>query len=113
MGGGAERTNLEVVETICTALDERFPAKAPHSDLISFVCDRPGHDFRYAIDYTKIEKELGWRPRRAFGDGIIETVDWYLNNEPWWRDILTSTGGGKRLGLTEETAFSKGNGGRS
>ena len=107
VGGGAERTNLEVVEAICAALDRHFPEKAPHRDLISFVKDRPGHDFRYAIDYAKIERELGWRPKRRFEEGIRETVDWYLENEDWWGGILLSTGGAARLGLADKLTPTK------
>lgn len=99
VGGGAERTNLQVVEAICATLDARFPGAAPHAGLISFVADRPGHDFRYAIDFSRIERELGWRPRRTFEQGLQDTVNWYLDNENWWRGLLERTGGAKRLGL--------------
>ena len=81
IGGHNERTNLDVVKTVLTALGK------PHS-LIRFVTDRPGHDRRYAIDAVKIERELGWTPRTRFEDGIAETVTWYLGNEPWWRRII-------------------------
>lgn len=99
VGGGAERTNLQVVHAICAALDARFPDNAPHADLINFVTDRPGHDFRYAIDYSRIERELGWRPRRTFEQGLPATVNWYLDNETWWRGVLERSGGTQRLGL--------------
>ncbi|WBQ09796.1 dTDP-glucose 4,6-dehydratase [Hyphomonadaceae bacterium ML37] len=99
IGGGAERTNLQVVEAICAALDARRPGGAPHADKISFVTDRPGHDFRYAMDYTALERTLGWSPRRRFEDGLIATVDWYLGHEAWWRRLLARTGGAQRLGL--------------
>ena len=81
IGGHNERTNLDVVKTVLTALGK------PHS-LIRFVTDRPGHDRRYAIDAAKIERELGWTPQTRFEDGIAETVTWYLDNEPWWRRII-------------------------
>jgi dTDP-glucose 4,6-dehydratase len=81
IGGHNERTNLDVVKTVLTALGK------PHS-LIRFVTDRPGHDRRYAIDAAKIERELGWTPQTRFEDGIAKTVKWYLDNEPWWRRII-------------------------
>nr|WP_233350641.1 dTDP-glucose 4,6-dehydratase [Maricaulis maris] len=99
VGGGAERTNLDVVHAICASLDERFPEAPPHRELISFVTDRPGHDFRYAIDYSRIERELGWRPKRTFTQGLADTVNWYLDNEAWWRGVLDRSGGGQRVGL--------------
>ncbi|MGB3542507.1 dTDP-glucose 4,6-dehydratase [Rubrivirga sp.] len=83
VGGSCERSNLEVVRSICAVLDERRPAGAPHSQLITFVGDRPGHDWRYAIDASKITSELGWRPRESFESGLAKTVDWYLQNESW------------------------------
>lgn len=104
VGGEAERTNLQVVHAICAALDARFPDAAPHADLISFVADRPGHDFRYAIDFSLIERELGWRPRRTFEQGLPDTVNWYLDNEAWWRGLLEQSGGAKRLGLAQSKA---------
>ena len=81
IGGHNERTNLDVVKTVLTALGK------PH-DLIRFVTDRPGHDRRYAIDAAKIERALGWTPQTRFEDGIAKTVKWYLDNEPWWRRII-------------------------
>ena len=81
IGGHNERTNLEVVKTILRQLGK------PES-LITYVRDRPGHDMRYAIDPTKIHNELGWLPETKFDDGIRRTVDWYLNNRPWWEHIL-------------------------
>lgn len=99
VGGLAERTNLQVVQGICNVLDARFSDAAPHADLIDFVTDRPGHDFRYAIDFSRIERELGWRPRRSFEQGLADTVNWYLDNETWWRGVLERCGGAQRLGL--------------
>ncbi|WP_413207102.1 dTDP-glucose 4,6-dehydratase [Rhodospirillum sp. A1_3_36] len=101
IGGNAERTNLEVVNTICTLLDEMAPAATAHSALITFVTDRPGHDARYAMDTTKITAELGWRPENTFESGLRKTVRWYLDNRPWWEDIRSGTYQGQRLGLTE------------
>ena len=86
VGARSERTNLQVVETICDLVDERLGG-GPRRDLISFVDDRPGHDRRYAIDPTKIEGELGWRPEHDFDSGLAATVDWVLANEWWWRPI--------------------------
>ena len=82
VGGHNERTNLEVVKTILKALDK------PES-LIKFVTDRPGHDMRYAIDPTKLETELGWKPKYNFDTGIAQTIEWYLNNKEWWQNILS------------------------
>ena len=78
IGGNSEKTNLEIVDTICSLLDERHPGNAPHDQLKTFVQDRPGHDRRYAIDCSKIKRELGWSPGYSFDEGIAQTVDWYL-----------------------------------
>jgi len=102
IGGFNERTNLDVVKTICALLDELHPVGAPHEKLITYVTDRPGHDQRYAIDATKIERELGWRPRETFETGIRRTVEWYLANKPWWQAVLDGSYKGERLGLTSE-----------
>ncbi|MFZ5511971.1 MAG: dTDP-glucose 4,6-dehydratase [Pseudomonadota bacterium] len=85
IGGGAERTNIDVVRSVCALLDELHPGSpvAPHDNLITFVKDRPGHDRRYAIDARKIERELGWRPRETFESGLRRTVRWYLDNSQW------------------------------
>ncbi len=84
IGGWNERTNRQIVDAVCALLDELRPdAAGPHSRLISFVADRPGHDRRYAIDARKIERELGWRPSETFESGIRKTVQWYLGNEGW------------------------------
>ena len=100
VGGRAERTNLEVVETICDLLDERRPLADGRSrrTLIEFVADRPGHDRRYAIDPAKIERELGWRAQESFETGLARTIDWYLDNEWWWRPIREQKYDGGRLG---------------
>ncbi|PWK76311.1 dTDP-glucose 4,6-dehydratase [Aminobacter sp. AP02] len=101
IGGRAERTNLEVVETICALLDARRPRAGgqSHLDLITYVTDRPGHDRRYAIDPTKSEKELGWTPEETFETGLARTIDWYLANGWWWRPIRTQRFDGTRQGL--------------
>jgi dTDP-glucose 4,6-dehydratase len=88
IGGKAERSNLEVVRTVCALLDEMAPsANGPHADLITFVADRPGHDFRYAIDSSRIETELGWQPVHDFRSGLRETVRWYLENGQWLEHV--------------------------
>ena len=99
IGGRAERTNLDVVRAICALLDEKRPRPggASHSELITFVTDRPGHDRRYAIDPGKTERELGWRPKEGFETGLAKTIDWYLANEAWWRP-LRDRYAGERLG---------------
>jgi dTDP-glucose 4,6-dehydratase len=101
VGGRAERTNVDVVRTVCRVLDELRPCSGgePYEALIGFVTDRPGHDLRYAIDPSKLERELGWRASHSFEDGIAATVRWYLENEAWWRPILTAAYSGERLGL--------------
>lgn len=99
IGGHQERRNIEVVEAICAALDELRPLGiGSYRDRIAFVTDRPGHDFRYAIDPSKAEKELGWRQVRGFDRGIVDTVRWYLDNETWWQGILTGGYQPGRLG---------------
>ncbi|MCM8729938.1 dTDP-glucose 4,6-dehydratase [Hephaestia sp. GCM10023244] len=101
IGGNEERTNLAVVEAICDLLDDRVPLAggASRRDLIRFVADRPGHDRRYAIDATKIERDLGWRPRESFASGLAATVDWYLANPWWWEPIRNGHYAGGRLGI--------------
>jgi dTDP-glucose 4,6-dehydratase len=100
VGGRAERTNLEVVETICDLLDEKRPRNAggPRRQLIEFVSDRPGHDRRYAIDPSKIEHELDWRVTQSFEGGLSRTIDWYLENEWWWVPVRERRYSGHRLG---------------
>ena len=102
MGGRNERTNLDVVQTICDVLDELRPAARPRRELITFVTDRPGHDRRYAIDASKLESELGWRAREDFDSGIRRTVRWYLENDWWWQPLRQGVYGGERLGLGPE-----------
>jgi len=98
IGGENEARNIDLVRKICALLDERRPDGAPHDRLITFVEDRPGHDARYAIDPTRIREELGWRPSVTVDEGLALTVDWYLENEDWWRALLDREGVGKRLG---------------
>ncbi|MGY3614461.1 dTDP-glucose 4,6-dehydratase [Bradyrhizobium sp. USDA 10063] len=100
VGGRNERTNLHVVESICDLLDEVAPgAKGPRRDLITLVADRPGHDRRYAIDASKLERDLGWRAEENFETGIEKTVRWYVDEQPWWRTILERGYAAKRVGL--------------
>jgi dTDP-glucose 4,6-dehydratase len=98
IGGRNERTNLQVVQRICSALDQFSPKKFPHADLISFVKDRPGHDHRYAIDASKLEAELGWKAQETFESGIDKTVRWFLHNEGWWKPLREKVYSGERLG---------------
>ena len=97
VGARSERTNLQVVEAICDLVDQRLGGE-PRRSLISFVEDRPGHDRRYAIDPSKIEGELGWHAEESFESGLRKTVDWYLDNEWWWRPIREKKYAGDRLG---------------
>ena len=101
IGGNNEITNIEIVETICKTLDDLKPRKNNKlfSDLISYVPDRPGHDFRYAIDASKIKNELKWQPQETFLTGIQKTIKWYLDNEIWWRKIQIKGYDQHRLGL--------------
>lgn len=99
IGGRNERTNLEVVRTICRILDELRPKKSgSYEDQIDFVQDRPGHDLRYAIDPSKLRNTLGWMPETGFDSGIRKTVQWYLDNDWWWRPIRERKYAGERLG---------------
>jgi len=102
IGGHNERKNIDVVKTICQLLEELVPNKPNglkhYVDLITYVKDRPGHDVRYAIDASKIAKELHWTPAETFETGIRKTVEWYLNNENWWQRVLDGSYAGERLG---------------
>ena len=98
IGGENEATNLDLVRMICTILDTKKPGDAPYADLITFVTDRPGHDARYAIDPQRISKELGWRPSVTLEQGLEKTVQWYLDNEDWWKPLQARDGVGVRLG---------------
>lgn len=100
IGGENERSNLDLVRTLCAILDELRPkAQGSYSDQITFVTDRPGHDARYAIDPTRIRQELGWRPSVTVEEGLRRTVEWYLANEDWWRALQSRDGVGQRLGV--------------
>jgi dTDP-glucose 4,6-dehydratase len=100
IGGHEERRNIDVVRSICALVDELAPdpAVGRRTELIRFVSDRPGHDFRYAIDASKIRSELGWTPRETFDSGLRRTVRWYLDNRPWWERIRARVYAGQRLG---------------
>ncbi|WP_180901234.1 dTDP-glucose 4,6-dehydratase [Martelella soudanensis] len=100
VGGNNERTNLELVRTICAILDDKRPREnGSYADLITFVSDRPGHDLRYAIDPSRIGAELGWQPSVSVEEGLAQTVQWYLDNEAWWRALQSRKGVGERLGV--------------
>ena len=99
IGGANERTNLELVQTLCQTLDRLKPrTAATYVDLITFVPDRPGHDARYAIDPSRIRNELGWHPLVTLEEGLEKTVQWYLDNEDWWKPLQNRIGVGERLG---------------
>ncbi|ETA51357.2 dTDP-glucose 4,6-dehydratase [Rhodobacteraceae bacterium PD-2] len=101
IGGENERTNLELVHTLCGILDAQRPRAdgRPYRDQITFVTDRPGHDARYAIDPSRLREELGWRPSITIEEGLRRTVAWYLDNEAWWRTLQARQGVGQRLGV--------------
>ncbi|MBV1919092.1 MAG: dTDP-glucose 4,6-dehydratase [Pseudomonadales bacterium] len=103
IGGHNEKQNIEVVKTLCELLEELAPNKPEGVDryesLITYVADRPGHDIRYAIDASKIQRELGWVPEETFETGMRKTVQWYLDNETWWQHVLDGSYQGQRLGL--------------
>ncbi|MGU5690334.1 dTDP-glucose 4,6-dehydratase [Aeromonas caviae] len=105
IGGNNEKANIEVVKTICSLLEELVPTKpegvGQYQELITYVTDRPGHDVRYAIDASKIERELGWKPEETFESGIRKTVEWYLNNKEWWSRVLDGSYSRERLGAGE------------
>ena len=105
IGGENELTNLELVHKLCAILDDLRPRDTgPYSDLITFVTDRPGHDARYAIDPTRVRKELGWRPSITVDEGLRKTVEWYLANEAWWKPLQARAGVGTRLGSDADKA---------
>ncbi len=100
IGGSSERSNLQVVESVCDLLDAVLPAAGgPRRRLITFVADRPGHDQRYAIDAAKMRRQLGWQPQESFESGLRNTVQWYLDNRPWWQAIIDRGYRTERLGL--------------
>ena len=99
IGGDSEKTNLEVVDSICAALDNYSNENAPHGKLKEFVKDRPGHDQRYAINYSKIKNELGWVPNYSFEEGMRKTVDWYIKNSTWCENVTSGKYQRERLGI--------------
>ena len=104
IGGDSEKTNRQVVELICNLLDELRPKNSPHTNLIDFVEDRPGHDRRYAIDPHKINSQIGWKPNHRFEDGIRTTVNWYLANLNWCNLIRRKSNyNGERIGILNNT----------
>jgi dTDP-glucose 4,6-dehydratase len=102
IGGRAERRNIDVVGTICEVMDglARCPTRSSHRELITFVSDRPGHDFRYAIDFAKLNSELGWSPKHSFEQGLESTVRWYMDNRAWWEPLISTHQAAARRGLT-------------
>ncbi len=103
IGGHNEKTNLDVVHTLCDTLDELLPSSThkPHRSLVHFVKDRPGHDMRYAIDASKIQQELGWVPEETFETGLRKTIEWYLSHDTWCQRVMDGSYRGERLGLAE------------
>jgi dTDP-glucose 4,6-dehydratase len=101
IGGNNEAQNIDIIKSICSILDELRPRNSGdlYANLITYVTDRPGHDLRYAIDASKIKNDLGWQPKETFETGIRKTIQWYLDNEDWWRRIQDGTYNQKRLGL--------------
>ena len=100
IGGASEKTNMEVIDTLCEILDRKFPERVPHDQLKTFVKDRPGHDHRYAIDFSKIQNELGWAPSYSFEVGMEQTVDWYLNHQEWCMNVTSGKYKRERLGAS-------------
>ncbi len=100
IGGENEAKNIDIVKTICSILNEKRPKNHDYAEQITFVTDRPGHDMRYAIDPTRISEELGWHPSVTLEEGLEKTVQWYLDNEEWWRALQNRDGVGERLGKT-------------
>ncbi|WP_217542778.1 dTDP-glucose 4,6-dehydratase [Vibrio metschnikovii] len=99
IGGHNEKQNLEVVQTICSILDTLVPKARPYAEQITYVQDRPGHDRRYAIDSSKMQKELGWTPIETFETGLKKTIQWYLDNQEWCRNVQDGSYQGERLGV--------------
>jgi dTDP-glucose 4,6-dehydratase len=106
IGGNAELRNVDVVNAICDAMDQLTTCSngGSHRELVAFVPDRPGHDFRYAIDFTKLNAELGWSPVRSFEAGLLTTVKWYLENRAWWQPLLAAHDAATRRGLSKRSA---------
>jgi dTDP-glucose 4,6-dehydratase len=106
IGGDAERRNIDVVQAICDEMDRltTCPTASSHRKLINFVPDRPGHDFRYAMDFGKLNAELGWAPSHSFEAGLRETVIWFLHNRPWWEPLVSTQKADRRRGLVKQSA---------
>jgi dTDP-glucose 4,6-dehydratase len=106
IGGSAERKNIDVVSAICDAMDKliQCPTASSFRKLIHFVPDRPGHDFRYAIDFSKLTTEFGWSPQHSFETGLEATVKWYLANRAWWEPLLDAHAASIRRGLARKRA---------
>ena len=104
IGGNNEIKNIDIVMTICKKMDQLVPRtnSEKYENLITYVTDRPGHDFRYAIDASKIRNKLNWQPKESFATGIEKTIQWYLENEPWWKAIQDNTYQQERLGVVSE-----------
>ena len=102
VGGRAERRNIDVVGTICEVMDRlrQCPTRPSHRELVTFVSDRPGHDFRYAIDFAKLSSELGWSPKHSFEQGLESTVRWYMDNRAWWEPLVSTHQAAARRGLS-------------
>ena len=99
IGGDSNLRNIEVIRILCAHLDKLAPANVPHAERITFVADRPGHDFRYSIDASKLKDELGWEPRTPLAEGLEDTVRWYVENRAWWQGIRDRGFQSERLGL--------------
>jgi len=112
IGGWNEKTNLEVVRAICSILDDLHPQGSPHANLITFVKDRPGHDQRYAIDASKIERDLGWKPQETFETGLRKTVEWYLANDSWVKGVTSGEYRDGCSGSTQHENFAIGKNGQ-
>jgi dTDP-glucose 4,6-dehydratase len=108
VSGRQERRNIEVVKAICALLDELLPRASGrrYDELIQFVSDRPGHDLRYAVDSSKLQRELGWQPTETFESGLRKTVRWYIDNRSWWERVRSGVYRGERLGLSQAEASS-------
>ena len=104
IGGNNEIKNIDIVMTICKKMDQLVPRtnSEKYENLITYVTDRPGHDFRYAIDASKIRNKLNWQPKESFATGAEKTIQWYLENEPWWKAIQDNTYQQERLGVVSE-----------
>jgi dTDP-glucose 4,6-dehydratase len=99
VGANCERSNISIVQAVCALMDEFVPdSVGPRERLIAFIADRPGHDFRYAVDSRKIRRELGWLPQETLDSGLRKTVAWYLTNRDWWKPIRSGVYRGERLG---------------